>query len=103
MNPNFIYERIAELRGEKNISARDMSLSIGQNENYINMIENGKSLPSMENFLYICDFLEITPYEFFDPENKYPDQVKRMALYFNEMNKEDRELVESMAKKLAKK
>ena len=32
--------RLAELRGQKNVSARDMSLSLGQSESYINKIEN---------------------------------------------------------------
>ena len=31
--------RLAQLRGEKGVSARDMSLSIGQNASYINNIE----------------------------------------------------------------
>ena len=38
---DFIKYRIASLRNQKGVSARDMSLSIGQNENYINRIETG--------------------------------------------------------------
>jgi len=37
---SFVPERIAKLRQTKGVSARDMSLSIGQNVNYINHIEN---------------------------------------------------------------
>lgn len=36
--------RLAQLRNKKGVSARDMSLSIGQNHSYINNIENGKAL-----------------------------------------------------------
>ena len=32
----FVPERIAQLRLQKNVSARDMSLSLGQAANYIN-------------------------------------------------------------------
>ena len=39
--------RLAQLRTKKGVSARDMSLSIGQNAGYINNIECGKALPSM--------------------------------------------------------
>ena len=53
--------RLAQLRTLKGISARDMSLSIGQNAGYINNIETGKALPSMGNFFYICEYLNITP------------------------------------------
>ncbi len=34
--------RISKLRTQKGVSARDMSLSIGQNAGYINNIETGK-------------------------------------------------------------
>lgn len=64
--PEFIQERIARLRTDKNISARDMSLSLGQSESYINNIENKRALPSMQMFLYICEFLEVEPSEFFN-------------------------------------
>lgn len=43
--------RLAQLRTKKGVSARDMSLSIGQNHAYINNIESGKALPSMAHFL----------------------------------------------------
>ena len=45
--------RISKLRTQKGVSARDMSLSIGQNAGYINNIETGKALPSMTSFFYI--------------------------------------------------
>ena len=50
----------------KGVSARDMSLSIGQSAGYINNIENKKNLPSMAAFFYICEYLEVSPQEFFD-------------------------------------
>ena len=36
MYENFVPERLAELRTRKGVSARDMSLSLGQANNYIN-------------------------------------------------------------------
>ena len=39
-------KRLAQLRINKGVSARDMSLSIGQSPNYINGIEGGKNYPS---------------------------------------------------------
>lgn len=38
--------RLTQLRNKKGVSARDMSLSIGQNPGYINNIESGKAMPS---------------------------------------------------------
>jgi len=59
-------ERITQLRLKKGVSARDMSLSLGQSESYINRIESKKMLPSMSVFFYICDYFRITPEEFFN-------------------------------------
>ena len=76
MYENFVPERLAKLRTQKGVSARDMSLSLGQANNYINNIENKKSLPSMQSFLYICEYLGVTPQEFFDEGNPDPQALK---------------------------
>ena len=79
MYEDLFYKRLAELRANKGVSARDMSLSIGQNASYINNIENGKALPSMTGFFYICEYLNITPGEFFDAENKNPEKFRKWS------------------------
>ena len=75
----YFYERLSKLRSQKNVSARDMSLSIGQSENYINSIENNKTFPSMSNFFEICDYLNITPMEFFDLESAHPEKIRTLT------------------------
>ena len=74
----FVPERIAQLRLQKNVSARDMSLSLGQAANYINSIENRKALPSMQSFFYICEYLGVTPQEFFDEGNACPVRLREL-------------------------
>lgn len=59
-------KRLTQLRQEKGVTARDMSLSLGQSESYINKIENNYAMPSMNGFFYICEYLDITPKDFFD-------------------------------------
>ena len=49
----FTQNRIAELRMQKNVSARELSLALGQNSSYINQIENRKALPSLQGLFYI--------------------------------------------------
>ena len=71
--------RLAQLREEKGVSARDMSLSMGQNPGYINNIENGVNLPSMSLFFYICDYFGITPLEFFDMDNSDPAKIQELV------------------------
>ena len=75
---HFLPERLARLRTQKDFSARDMSLSMGQADNYINNIENKRSLPSMKSFFYICEYLGITPQEFFDTGNAYPEKLNEL-------------------------
>ena len=45
-------KRLAQLRNQKGVSARDMSLSLGQGAGYINNIENKNNLPSQ--FQVLC-------------------------------------------------
>ena len=78
IDDKFINERVAQLRIQKGVSARDMSLSIGQNESYINRIENGIAFPSMNGLILICEYLNITLKEFFDTENKNPTALNEL-------------------------
>lgn len=74
----FLPQRLTQLRMQKNVSARDMSLSLGQANNYINSIENRKALPSMQSFFYICEYLGVTPQEFFDEGNACPARLREL-------------------------
>lgn len=73
--------KLRNLRNEKGVSAREMSLSLGQNVNYINLIENGKRRPSLDMFLYICEYLKVEPDYFFSKEetdkesDRYYEQI----------------------------
>lgn len=59
-----LVKRLIELRLKQGVSARDMSLSLGQSESYINKIENNKSLPSITVLFEIMRYFKITPLEF---------------------------------------
>lgn len=79
MYEDLFYERLSSLRTQKGVSARDMSLSLGQSESYINKIENKKSLPSMTGFFYICEYLNIHPKDFFDNEVSSPTKLNELV------------------------
>ena len=57
MYEEFFAQRLKKLREQKNLSAREMSIALGQNDSYINRLENQKGFPSMEVFLCICKYL----------------------------------------------
>lgn len=71
--------RLAKLRVNKGVSARDMSLSIGQNAGYINNIETGKAFPSMTVFFYICEYLNVEPKDFFDFDAQDPVELQDLV------------------------
>lgn len=86
MYDEFTQNRITQLRLQKEVSARDMSLSLGQNNSYINQIENKKALPSLQGLFYICDYFSITPQEFFDMENAQPRQLAELITNMKKLN-----------------
>ena len=79
--------RLIQLRGQMGVSARDMSLSIGQNPGYINNIETGKSLPSMTAFFYICEYLHVTPKAFFDTSSEQPTEIQHLIDNIKKLDK----------------
>ena len=73
----FISDRIAKLRTEKNISVRDIILSLGQSQSYINNIENKKALSYMQMFLYICEFLSVESKDIFEENVISPSTLNK--------------------------
>ncbi len=92
--------RLIQLRQNKGVSARDMSLSLGQSAGYINNIENGINLPSMSTFFYICDYFEISPMEFFDTESTNPSQLNELMNTAKFLNNENLTHLIAIAKNL---
>lgn len=94
--------RLTQLRMQKGVSAREMSLAMGQNKNYINMIESGSYFPSMQGFFYICEYLEITPAQFFDMESPAPAKLNELLSYVQAFSETDLEILLTVAKGLHK-
>ena len=97
---NLFYKRLTELRLSKKVSARDMSLSLGQSENYINGIENKHGFPSMQVFFYICDYFDISPKEFFDTDAHNPSRINELADKMKGLSNEQLDLIEALIKNI---
>ena len=93
-------KRLTELRMNKGVSARDMSLSIGQSAGYINNIENGVNLPSMTVFFYICEYFDMTPREFFDTGATDPIRSRELAELAKGLSREKLEHLIALVKDL---
>ena len=101
MYEDFIALRLSQLRQNKGNSARDMSLSIGQNINYINQIENRKMFPSLQTFFYICEFLGVSPQEFFDADNAHPDQLSDLIADLKKLDADMLSYISKIVKAIA--
>lgn len=102
MYEDFFAERLSALRQQKNVSAREMSLALGQNGSYINRIENKHAFPSMQTFFYICEYLEITPQDFFNTELENPGLVKEWMHILKDLDNSQIENLTAIAKGLQK-
>ena len=80
-----------------------MSLALGQNPSYINRIENGKALPSMQGFFSICDYLKITPAEFFNDEVEQPGEIRALVEKLQKLPQEQLRLVEQITEQFLNK
>ena len=98
MDKSFIQNRYAIIRNANRISARKLSFELGQSSEYINQIENGKNLPSMESFLNFCEYFKLTPAEFFDENTGYPVEQKQILKELNKLTVEEQETILTLIK-----
>lgn len=100
MYEDFFAERIASLRNQKNVSAREMSLELGQNGSYINRIENKQALPSMQAFFYICEYFQISPQDFFNESNSAPIKIEQILEELKKLDNNQLDTIMAVAKGL---
>ena len=103
MDREFIRHRYSIIRNANNISARKLSFELGQSSEYINQIENGKSLPSLEGLINFCSYFKISIAEFFNEDFKYPIEYKAIIKDLNKLDRIELKLVEDLLKLLTNK
>lgn len=105
MYEDFFVERLAQLRIKHKVSAREMSLSLGFSSSYINKIENGKSFPNMQAFFYICEYLKITPTEFFYDKSipqSHKSKLEQTTQNLEKLRTEDFDHISAIIKSLVR-
>jgi hypothetical protein len=70
-----------------------MSLDLGHSKSYIQSISSGRALPSMSEFLVICDYLDITPRDFFDTGTENPILIREITEKLTRFHDEDLQLL----------
>ncbi len=102
MDEQFIRDRISFLRTKKGVSEYKMSYDLGHSKSYIQSISSGRALPSLSEFLYICEYLGVTPKEFFDTDIKEPVLLHALNDKAKEMSQDDIKALISIADRLVK-
>ncbi len=102
MDVGFVRERITQLRLQKGVSEYKMSYDLGHSRGYINNISSGKTLPSMTEFIAICDYLGVTPMEFFNENVDSPVLLSQATESLSRLSEEDLKLVLLIVDRLIK-
>ena len=100
MEPKFISDRISVIRTKKNVSEYRMSTDLGHSKSYIQSISSGKSMPSMGEFLYICEYLGVTPKEFFDDSIDEPHLFQELYELTRNMSEDNLKMLINLAQRL---
>ena len=103
MDKKYVADRITELRIKKNVSEYQMSLDLGKNKSYIQNISSGRSLPSMSQFYEICQYLNITPYQFFDEELHNLPLYQKACDLLKQLDEDDMMTIIPLLKRLSNK
>lgn len=100
MNTKFIRQRITDLRLLRNLSEYKLSIALGHSKGYIQSIASGHSMPSLESFLEICDYFNITPYEFFNDQLTLErPQIQQILYYLQQLPDHDLEMIKDIARR----
>ena len=103
MDSTFIRNRITELRMKKGVSEYKMSLDLGHSKSYVQSISCGRSLPSLSEFLSICNYFEISPSDFFDDEVKNPELIQKAITGLKQLDDNDVLMILNNINRLLKK
>lgn len=102
MDEEYIRKRIEQLRTKKKISERKMSLDLGHSTSYVHAISTGRALPSLGEFLYICEYFKITPKNFFDNETDLSTTKQEIVAKVSDLDEDEAKAVLEIMKQLTK-
>ena len=94
--------RYARIRNAHKISARRLSLELGQSTEYINQIENGNALPSLEGLFNFCDYFGMSLGEFFEEKFNFPVEYGEIIAELNKMDTQEIGIVYEILKLINK-
>ena len=96
-------DRITQLRLKKGVSEYQMSYDLGHSRGYIYNISSGKALPPMKEFFSICDYLEVTPQQFFGESAQNPELIQKALEGMRQLDEDDMLMLLGIINRMLKK
>ncbi len=101
INDSFFADRLAALRIRKNVSAREMSLALGENPSYINRIENRQVYPSVQGFFTFVNICRSARRVFFSEDLPDPVELRELKECLRTLSEKRLELLLALAREMA--
>ena len=95
-----IIDRLGYFRNNANLSARETSLRLGYNPQFIKTIENKKVKLKVDTLLDFCDIVGISIYDFFYLGNSFNKDRKEFLDLFLSLPDSKKDLVIEIMKSL---
>lgn len=100
METEYIIKRITELRLKKGVAEHKMSIELGHSRSYMQSISSGRALPSLTEFLAICDYLNVSPRDFFDESNHNPALIEDATEKLKKLSDDDLHIILTIINRL---
>lgn len=79
-----MYERILEITNKANITGKELGIQLGLKKSPLTDWKNGKSKPTLEQFVKICEIFAVSPEYLItgkEPGDLTPEEQKLVDLY----------------------
>ncbi len=104
---SYILSRITRLRTKQGVKAgkylseKQLSRDIGKSDSYLSTLNSNKTLPSMKTIIRLCEYFDISLFDFFLEEEDDPVFARTLYRELRQCSEDDRELITKLIHSLA--
>lgn len=100
MNKRAFGQRLKQSRKDQNFTSDKLAEKCDMNPVFVRQIESGIRLPSIENFILLCNAIQVSPAYLLGADLKYDeqDEVQKLAMQIRALSPKQFEMVQSTLK-----
>ena len=95
-----IIKRIEYFRKKEKISARQLSLQLGNDKSYVSRMESGEFNLTISKLLEILQILNVTPEEFFAKNYDSFNEDLKLEIKFIDLSFNDKQIIKQLIERL---